>query len=80
MVLGWERTLTASVRIKLSFVKIIHELSFVSETHIISAIINVCQKVEEPWPLDIFDHKENHHKLYLKPGEMVLYESSRFLH
>ena len=61
------------------FRKHFYILSFRSlETHIISAIINVSQKVDEAWPLDIFDHDENHHKIYLKPGEMVLYESSRW--
>ncbi|XP_059082487.1 uncharacterized protein LOC131880006 [Tigriopus californicus] len=49
-------------------------------THVISAIINVNQKVDEPWPLDIFDHNRKHHKITMKPGEMIWYESARLLH
>jgi len=41
------------------------------ETHVISAILNIAQQVEEPWPLQIVDHDGKHHKIYLKPGEMA---------
>ena len=54
------------------------------ETHIISAILNIAQKVwsrkpfshlwykvEEPWPLQILDHSGKQHNIYLNPGEMV---------
>ena len=51
-----------------------------SDTHIISAIINVAQKVNKPWPLHIMDHGQKHHKVYLNPGEMVWYESSILPH
>ena len=51
-----------------------------ADTHIISAIINVGQKLNTPWPLYIMDHEQNHHKVYLQPGEMVWYESSRLPH
>lgn len=50
------------------------------ETHIISAIINVGQKVEQPWPLDIMDHRGTHHKILMKPGDLVWYESATVLH
>ena len=50
------------------------------DTHIISAIINVAQKVNRPWPLYIMDHHKNRHKVYLKPGEMLWYESSVLPH
>lgn len=50
------------------------------ETHIISAIINVAQQVNEPWPLVIDDHQENEHKVYLKPGEMIFYEGAKLQH
>ena len=47
------------------------------DTHVISAIINVGQKVDKPWPLFIFDHEETAHKIYLQPGEILWYESAR---
>jgi len=50
------------------------------ETHVISAILNIAQQVEEPWPLQILDHNGNHHNIYLKPGEMVWYESASLVH
>ncbi len=49
-------------------------------THVVSAIINVDQEVDEDWPLLIQDHQGNEHKLIMKPGEMVLYESAKLLH
>lgn len=50
------------------------------ETHIISAIINVDQIVNEDWPLFIEDNYYRKHQLILKPGEMVFYEGGRLLH
>ena len=44
------------------------------ETHVISAIINIDQKVDTEWPLQIQDHQGRMHELVMKPGEMVLYE------
>jgi len=49
-------------------------------THVVSAIINVDQEVEEDWPLLILDHEDNEHKIIMKPGDMVLYESAKLLH
>jgi prolyl 4-hydroxylase len=51
-----------------------------ANTHVISAIINVDQDVEEPWRLLILDHDENEHWLTMEPGDMVLYESAKMLH
>lgn len=45
------------------------------DTHIISCIIFVDEKSNEPWPLDFFDHEYNHHKVIFEPGEMLFYES-----
>ena len=45
-----------------------------------SAIINVAQDVESPWHLDALDYKGIHRKLILRPGEMIFYESARFVH
>ncbi|MEN0006383.1 MAG: 2OG-Fe(II) oxygenase [Bacteroidota bacterium] len=49
-------------------------------TRIISAILNIDQKVDEPWALQIDDHNGVEHEVYLAPGEMVLYESATLMH
>ncbi len=49
-------------------------------THVVSAIINVDQDVDEDWPLLILDHDGNEHNIIMQPGDMVLYESARLLH
>ena len=49
----------------------------ISKTHVISAIINMGQDVDEPWPLQIMDHNEQPHEVFLEPGEMVWYESAK---
>jgi hypothetical protein len=50
------------------------------DTHAISAIINVDQLVQEEWPLEIYDHADNKHHVFLKPRDMVFYESARCIH
>jgi len=50
------------------------------ETRIVSAILNVAQKVDEPWGLQIDDHQGNEHEVFLEPGEMALYESAILSH
>ena len=45
-----------------------------------SAIINVDQRVTEPWPLEVYDHGGRAHNLTLEPGEIILYESHSILH
>ena len=40
-------------------------------THVVSAIINVDQDVEEPWELLILDHLHQEHSLVMAPGDMV---------
>ena len=50
------------------------------ETHIISAILQIDQKVNEDWFLRIVDHFGQKHAIALKPGEMVLYESATLPH
>lgn len=50
------------------------------ETHIISAIINVAQEVDEDWPLVIEDNYYRTHHIILKPGDMLLYEGGRLTH
>jgi len=50
------------------------------KTHVVSAILNIKQNVEEDWPLQIFDHDGNIHEIILAPGEMVWYESAKLVH
>ena len=50
------------------------------DTHIISAIINVDQKANKPWPLIIEDNYYRAHQVYLQPGEVVYYEGARLIH
>jgi prolyl 4-hydroxylase len=50
------------------------------ETHIISAIINVDQKVDKDWPLVIDDNYYRQHHVILKPGDMFFYEGARLKH
>ena len=40
-------------------------------SHVISAILNIGQEVEEDWPLFIKDHDDRSHKVVLRPGEMI---------
>jgi prolyl 4-hydroxylase len=50
------------------------------KTHHISAIIIVDENSNKPWPLDIQDHSGKWHKVYAKPGQMILYESAACMH
>ena len=45
-----------------------------------SAIINVDQDVDEPWPLEVIGHDGRAHNVTMLPGDMVLYESHSILH
>mmetsp|Transcript_29567 Transcript_29567/g.54519 ORF Transcript_29567/g.54519 Transcript_29567/m.54519 type:complete len:327 (+) Transcript_29567:119-1099(+) len=45
-----------------------------------SAIINVAQDVDEPWPLEVFGHDGRAYNVTMEPGEMILYESHSVLH
>jgi len=40
-----------------------------------SAIINVAQDVDEPWPLEVIGHDGKAKNVTMEPGDMVLYES-----
>ena len=51
-----------------------------TKSHVISAIMNIAQDVEEDWPLYIKDNDGNDHKVIMKPGDMVWYESARLIH
>lgn len=45
-----------------------------------SAIINVDQDVDEPWPLEVIGHDGIAHNVTMEPGDMVLYESHSIIH
>lgn len=45
-----------------------------------SAIINIAQDVDEPWPLELYDHDGNAHNITMDPWDVVLYESHSVIH
>jgi len=45
-----------------------------------SAIINVAQDVDEPWPLEVYGHDGRAENVTMLPGDMVMYESHSVLH
>ena len=49
-------------------------------THILSVILQIDQDVDEEWPLLLVDFEGRKDKVYLKPGEMLLYESAKLMH
>jgi len=51
-----------------------------SDTHHISAILNIAQKIDTDWPLEIEDHMFRRHSICLSEGDMLLYEGARLSH
>jgi len=49
-------------------------------THIISAIVNIDQDVDEPWPLEIRDHAGQLHNITMVPGDIIMYEGATCEH
>lgn len=45
-----------------------------------SAIVNVAQDVDEPWPVEVIGHDGKAYNITMEPGEMVLYESHSVIH
>ena len=45
-----------------------------------SAIINVDQDVDEPWPLEVIGHDGRARNVTMVPGDLVLYESHSIIH
>mmetsp|Transcript_6355 Transcript_6355/g.9783 ORF Transcript_6355/g.9783 Transcript_6355/m.9783 type:complete len:446 (-) Transcript_6355:1110-2447(-) len=45
-----------------------------------SAIINVDQDTDEPWPLEVIGHDGLAHNVTMVPGDLVLYESHSVIH
>ena len=51
------------------------------ETHIISAILHIGRDgMDEDWPLVIINRKGERERIFMKPGDMVLYESASLPH
>jgi prolyl 4-hydroxylase len=51
-----------------------------TETHQVSAILNIAQDVNAAWPLQIYDHMGRLQQVFMEPGEMLFYESARLPH
>jgi prolyl 4-hydroxylase len=45
-----------------------------------SAILNVDQDLDEPWPLEVIGHDGKAHNVTMEPGDLVLYESHSIIH
>jgi len=50
------------------------------QTHVISAILQIDQDVDEPWPLNIHSHDGRRHSIVLQPRDMLIYESASCIH
>jgi len=51
-----------------------------SATHAVSCIINVAQRVEEDWLLEVHAHDGTVEHVKMSPGQMVYYESASVIH
>jgi len=51
-----------------------------SATHAVSAIIQVDQRVDEDWLLEVIGHDRKSNYLTLRPGEIAFYESATVIH
>jgi len=51
-----------------------------SQTHLASAVLQLSQKVDQGWPLELVKPNGTVCEVYLQPGEMVLYEGARLFH
>lgn len=47
---------------------------------VISAIVNVAQDVDEPWPLELYGHDGKAYNITMEVGDMVFYESHSAIH
>lgn len=45
-----------------------------------SCIIQVAQDVDEPWPIEVYDHNGKAWNVTMQPGDLTLYESHTVLH
>lgn len=54
-----------------------------TDTHVISSILHIGHSTgndDEPWPLVLEDLHGNTNEIYLEPGDLLLYESSKCRH
>lgn len=49
-------------------------------THVLSAVFHIDDRVNEPWPLYIRDNYQREHKIIMEPGDMIIYESAVCMH
>ncbi|CAJ1959476.1 unnamed protein product [Cylindrotheca closterium] len=50
-------------------------------THAVSLIVNIAQGgLDEPWPVEVYDHGGRLHEVVMEPGDVVYYESAKNLH
>jgi len=50
-------------------------------THAVSLIVNIAQGgLDEPWPVEVYDHGGRLHEIAMEPGDVVYYESAKNLH
>ncbi|KAL9184078.1 hypothetical protein ACHAXT_002164 [Thalassiosira profunda] len=47
---------------------------------VISAIVNVAQDLDEPWPLEVYGHDGRAYNITMEPGDMIFYESHSVIH
>ena len=47
---------------------------------VLSAIINVAQDVQEPWPLEVIGHDGKARNITMEAGDMILYEGHSVIH
>ena len=47
---------------------------------VLSALVNVAQDVDAPWPIELYGHDGRAHNVTLAPGDMVLYEGHSVVH
>ena len=47
---------------------------------VISAIVNVAQDVDEPWPLEVYGHDGKAYNITMEVGDIVFYESHSVIH
>ena len=74
-----ERTAVYGIRVYHNHSRLLNHVDRV-QTHAVSAIIQVAQRVERAWELEIFDHDARAHSVVLEPGDMLLYESAACTH
>jgi len=77
---GYEHTMSYGAR---SYAKgaILRTHTDQINTHVVSVIVNIaCKGIEEQWPLRIQNHSAEWNTVYLKPGQMLFYESAKLKH